>query len=510
MTAAFWQLRQSNINAMLKPIDLLTIFISLSVLSNWQTKVKAVPSTTTPIQAEVSESQPEIDVFRAVIKQQADIDYNDLEALLRSISRKSRSELFGSLKTMAQMRALDKDYRQATENLKAKLEKIGRENAVDGDREIDLVDASFTVQALYLEALLESLQNPWESLNPKNFKRAYQKSAQRNQESDLTILSVENDTAVLGLTRKDSKKKSLLRLVKENRKWVTGTKEEVNQARISQNKFNYVYSSFWSSIAEIPFLSDTEIQEVAPEWHKTLPATTAKQKNIRVGDIVIAFISKDFGGYRVISLTEGKNGDLASLIDEAYNIYQNVPLALLHKPEDFIDRDRTLEIGDAVFVSSGAPTISRLSKIENFEPSVKYVSFDEVKEETPRSIIIPFPETGYLLRKVAYRHDGDTEVGMIVAESETKVWIDTPSPTLEVIAVAKKNVKPLNIPDADLGARKVWRNTYSSMWQVQIVRVMERGLLYEIEKKYSINDDKYDFLSFDEISLEEPVVESSE
>lgn len=494
---------------MLKQINLFITFISLSLLFNWQTQVKAVPDTT-PEQAEASQSQPGIDVFQSVINRQANANYNDLEAILRLMSRESRSNLFGGLKTSAQMRALDKDYSQATEALKAKLEKIGRMNGVDPNREVDLVDASFVIQALYLEALLESLQNPWEQLNPDNIKRKYEESARLNKESDLTILSVENDTAILGLTRKDSQKKSLLHLIKENEQWVTATREEVSRARISQNKLNYVYSSSWSSSAEISFLSNIEIQEVAPEWYKALPATTAKQKDIQAGDIVIAFISKGFGGYRVVSIEKEENGDRASLIDRTNKIYQNIPLALLHKPEDFIDRDRPLEIGDAVFVSSGAAPISRVSKIENFEPSVKYVYSDEVEEKTPRSIIIPLPKTGYLLRKVAYRHDGDTEVGMVVVESEAKVWIDTPSPSLDVVAVAKTDVKPLNLPDADLGARKVWKTNFGYKRQVQIVRVMERGLLYEIEKKYSIDEDKYDFISFDKISLEEPVVESSE
>ena len=198
----------------------------------------------------------------------------------------------------------------------------------------------------------------------------------------------------------------------------------------------------------------------------------------------------------------------ASLIDSENKIYQNIPLALLHKPENFIDGDRQLEIGDAVFVSSSATRIFRVSKIKDFQPVVKYVWFDEVEEATPRSIILPFPETGYLLRRVAYRYDGDTQVGMVVAESKTKVWIDTPSPILEVIAVPKTDVKPLNLPDADLRARKVWKTTYTTMWQVQIVRVMEPGLLYEIKKKYG--DNEYDFLSFNEISLEEPAIETSQ
>lgn len=488
---------------MFKQIDLLIAFIGLSVLLSWQTQVTAVPNKIGQGQIEASKSQPGIDVFKSVIEQQANTDYNNLEALLRLLSRESRSELFGGLKTSAQLRAVDRDYRQETEDLKAKLEEIGRMNNIN--QKIDLVDASFAVQALYLAALLESLQDPWEQLKPENIKRKFRESARQKKESELTILSVENDTAILGLSGKNSQKKSLLRLVKENGQWVIGTEEEVNRARISQNKLNYVYSSFLPSIAEIPFLSDTKLQQVEPEWYKTLPAITAEQKDIKVGDIVIAFIYKGFGDYRVISLEKGKNGDRVSLINRENKIYQNIPLMLLHKPEDFIDPDRQLEIGDAVFVSSGAATISRLSKIENFEPSVKYVSFDEVEENTPRSIILPLPETGYLLRKVVYRHDGNTEVGMVVAESETKVWIDTPSPSLEVIAVPKIDVKPLELPDADLGARKVWRTTYSSMWQVQIVRVIERGLLYEIQKKYGNNE--YDLLPFDKISLEEPVVE---
>lgn len=490
---------------MLKQINLLIAFIGLSVLLSWQTQVTAEPNKTRRGQVEISKSQPGIDVFKSVIERQASTDYDNLEALLRLLSRESRSQLFGGLKTSAQLRAIDKDYRQKTEDLKAKLEEIGRTNNININQKIDLVDASFTVQALYLEALLESLQDPWEQLKPENFKRKFRESATQKKESELTILSIENDTAILGLSGKNNQEKSLLRLVKENGQWVTGTKEEVNRARISQNKLNYVYSSFLPSIAEIPFLSDTKLQEVEPEWYKTLPATTAEQKNIKVGDIVIAFLSEGFGDYRVISLEKGQNGDRVSLIDRENKIYQNIPLMLLHKPENFIDRDRQLEIGDAVFVTRGAATISRLSKIENFEPSVKYVSFDEVEENTPRSIIIPLPKTGYLLRKVAYLHDGDTQVGMVLAESETKVWIDTPNPTLEVIAVPKIDVEPLELPDANLGARKVWRTTYSSMWQVQIVRVIERGLLYEIQKKYGNNE--YDLLPFDKISLEEPVVE---
>ena len=494
---------------MFQKINWSIVFIAF-LSTNWH-QVKAMPNVDRQL-VQSYPSQSDLDLFRSVIDEQIDTDYSNLEALLRLQSRESRSQLFAGLFTSAKLRAIDPDYRQETESLQTKIKELERVTGISKDD--DLINASFAHQALYLEALLESLQDPWKQLKPENIKRKYREGVGKTKDYDLTILSVKNNTALLGLSRQNGQKKYLVRLVKEDGRWVDATKEEVNLARISKNKFNYVYSSFLPSLAEIPFLSDKKLQNISPEWYKTLPPTTAKQKELKVGDVVVAFLSKGFGSYRVISLETGKNGDRkaypsgnrASLIDSENKIYQNIPLALLHKPENFIDRDRELQIGDAVFVPSGSTTIFRLSKIKDFQPVVKYVSFDEVKEATPRSIILPFPETGYLLRKVAYRHDGDIEVGMVVAESETKVWIDTPSPVLEVIAVPKTDVKPLNIPDADLRARKVWRNTYSSMWQVQIVRVMEPGLLYEIKKKYG---DEYDFLSFDEISLEEPAIDSS-
>ena len=239
-----------------------------------------------------------------------------------------------------------------------------------------------------------------------------------------------------------------------------------------------------------------------------MPPTTAEQRRIEVGDVVVAYIAEGFSDYRVTAIENTNNGDVAALISHDNHIFQQIPLALLYKAESFIDLDRELQIGDAVFVSRDAPIISRVSNIEENQIEVEYISWDKREEKIPRSVIFHFPQKGYLFRKVLYRHNGDIEVGRAVVESEDKIWIDTPNPSLGVIMLNKADTKILKLPDADLGAQKVWTNNYGYRREVQILRVIEPGLLYEIDEQNF--EGEYKLLYFTEISLEKPDFDSIE
>lgn len=466
------------------------------VLVNCNSLALALPNNSNN-QSNVKSSQTDINTLEKSVKQRATAaQQEDWETVLRLTSRTARLQSFDGLFLLATFRGFDDDYKLDTESLKAKINELKRTTGISNRK--DIVNASFAVQGAYYKTLYDSLKEIFALSKIQNI-------AGNISNFELKILSVKNDTAIAALIRHNGKN-SVARFIKQEGQWLFATAEEVDAARLPQGDLRYVSPGLLPLAETVPFLSDKkQYTGTIPEWYDTLPPATAAEKNIKVGDIVLAYVEAQmttFQGFRVIAIEKG-DGDRATLIRQDNLVFNDIPLALLHKVEDYTDRDRQLQRGDLVFVSQWAGnTIARVSAIKDSQIRVKYVSIDEIEEEIPRGIVLPFPKSGYLFRKVAYRYDEDIEVGMVIAESENKVWIDTPSPSLGIVAVNKTDVKPIELPDADLRPRKVWTTTYKSIRKVKILRVIEPGLLYEIDEQNF--DNEYRLLPFDSISLEEP------
>lgn len=471
-----------------------------SILTSWNNPVWGVPNNVNRDRVQLSQSNVDTDTLKALIKKRsAAAKEENWEAVLRLMSPASRSQLLEGLFFLAMLRAPDNDYRQETESLKAKIDELERTTGFAGE---DIGEASLAVQALYYEALRDSLKKQFDKL--ENLDRF--EGEDRQEEYELKIISAKNNTAIAALIRHNSQNSAAI-FIKQQGQWLFATQEEVEAARLPKGSLHYVSPGLLPLAEVVPFLSDKEqYTGSAPDWYKNLPATTAKRKGIEVGDIVLAFVEDLVPGlsnFRVISIERDVNGDSATLIRQDNKIFENMPLALLHKVEDYIDRFSKLKIQDAVYINQwGVSIFARVSRITGSQIHVKYVFMDEVKEKVPQGIIVPIPKDGYLFRKVLYRHEEKTDLGMVIAESETKVWIDTASGSLGVIAKDKTDIELIELPDADLRVRKVWFNTYNSIRQAPIARIMEPGLLYEIE----VNDygRQFDLLPFDEILLQKP------
>ena len=470
----------SSLLLILVPISWNNVVLASTELNYQHQEVKAGKPDTEP---EIFENS--IHKYYTAIKQR------DFSTALKLYSRDTRSQFLNkflsALYLVTGFRSLDRDSNEENKSLKAELETIEDRTGVKLQ---DVTEASLEVQIQYLDALQNSIGKSF------NIKENVSISGLKAE-----ILSLENNTALIGFTNSDDYK-FLFPFIKQDGQWLIATQEEIEVARRSQDSPNYIYPYFLPSTAILPYVSNKKYRDISPDWHKFLPPMKAEAKEIQVDDIVIAFVDKKFADYRVISLKKTNNGDVAELINREHHIFRNVPLVLLHKAENFIDRSKKLQVGDAVFVSDADVSIFRVSNIERGQIAVKYPSFDRIEEATPKNVILPLPKTGYVFRQVVYRYDGDIEVGTAIAESASKVWIDPPSPSLGIIAVSKADAKPIELPKANLSARKVWTTTYNSIREVQILRVIEPGLLYEIDEKSF--DGKYRLLPFNKISIEEP------
>ena len=429
----------------------------------------------------------------------------DYETVMRLYSRDSRSQLFSGLGTLALLRALDNNYQDETAALKAKLTEI-EQSAGTG---YDILDASFEVQGLSLQTILESLKPQFEQLNRLN---RYKDLA--NSGYELEILSLKDNTAVVLLTPKvNSDRTEIYKFIKRNEQWLFATETEIEIARTPEGSLHYISPGLLPLSESVSYLSDKPSIKSTANWYRTLPPTTAEEKGIKVGDAVVGYIEtkieeiefeySSFYNFRVISLEEGTNGDRATLIRQDNKIITNVPLAVLYKVENYLNRTRLPQLGDVVFLNQWAnTTLARISRLEGSQIYLKYVKRDWVEEEVPQGIIVPLPQDSYVLRKVLYQRDGKLKTGIAIAEDEANIWINSYSS--EIITVKKIDAKPIEPPDMDLGVGKVW-TTRGYIREVQIIRVIEPGLLYEIDEQNS--DGKYRLLSFDEIWLSKPTVD---
>lgn len=458
----------------------------------------ALPNDISTEQTEALEDA-NLNTFKAIINSMitAYIE-EDYEAVIRLFSEDSQKQFMSALITFASLRALDPDYKEETAALKAEIAEIGQ-----SDSPPSFLEADVTKRALYIQTMLDSLKPVFPKLD---LSKKYQDM--NSLKYKLEILSLKNNTAVIGLTAGELK--GVYKFIEQKGQWLLATQEEIEFARIPEGSIHYVAPGLLPLPETIPYLSVIPPIESTADWYQTLPPTTAKEKGIEVGDAVVGYIKAGkfgagFYNFRVISLEKTSNGERATIIRQDKKVFSNIPLSVLYTVENYTNRSQPLQTGDVALLNEwGNTTLVKISRIEDSQIYIKYVRDDWTEEKLLEGIIIPLPKDGYVLRKVLFRQDDDLKTGIVLAENDSQVWIKV-THRRGLTIINKADTQLINLSDSNLRLAKVWTLERGDKKQVQIIRVIEPGLLYEInEQNYK---GEYRLLSFDEILLSEPSIE---
>ena len=186
-------------------------------------------------------------------------------------------------------------------------------------------------------------------------------------------------------------------------------------------------------------------------------------------------------------------------------VFSNIPLAVLYKVEDSINREKPLQIGDMVLrIYNKGYSSAKISRIEESQFYAKYQGWNKIEEDLVKGTVIPLPRDGYLLRRIVYLQNKEFKEGIVIAETDSRVWLESYERDTGVISLVKKDVRLIEQADSNLRYRPVWTiDPWGELKQVKTIRIIEPGLLYEIDEKESF-EDKYKQLSFDEILLSKP------
>ena len=494
-------------------------FVMTCLLYGWSISrvVRAVPERLILTQSATEEANAA--TLKTILENRITaLKTEDYASLFELLSSENQKKLFASFGFFASFDSLDEGFK---EDLTGRLKQIEQDTGVAYG---DVLNGTVEVKALYLEALVDSLVPHFPQLD---LSQRYGGIEEIEQEVEI-LSQTENTVIAIAMTRgfdlntqKNLEATNITKFVKQNGRWLIATNREVELAR-AKNMQHYSSPGLLPLPETVSYWATLEPKISDADWYQTLPETTAKEKEIEVGDLVFGYVEwlesatlplqsqeqsiRELKNLRVVAVKNGSKGDTATVVDTRENVYANIPLAVLEKPDKYFG-SKPLQVGDLVLWNTvGNYRYGKISRIENGQFYAKYFSWHDIKEELVTGTVIPVPREGYLWRRVIYRGGDGLETGFVFAETDSDIWLDSLQYDKGVMKLAKKDVELIQQADTDLGKQTIWILNYKKEPQaVRTIEVIEPGLLYEIDEPEPFKDE-YDRVSFEDILLALPTL----